>query len=161
MIDFFKVADIFKFQMPKRFVFGNGAIESISDEAQMIFGKNKKIMVVTDKGVVNAGLIDDAVKSLQKAGYKTFIFDEVIPEPPVSIVLKGTDIARSEKVDLIFGIGGGSPIDSAKAISVMVPYEADFPEFAKSVLTNYPRLTSNNPRQMTEAEVIDIYQAAY
>ena len=161
MIDFFKMADIFKFQMPRRFVFGNGAIESISDEAQMIFGKNKKIMIVTDKGVVNAGLIDDAVKSLEKAGYHTVIFDEVIPEPTVSIVLKGTDIARSEKVDLIFGIGGGSPIDSAKAISVMVPYEADFPEFAKSVLTNYPRLTSNNPRQMTEAEVIDIYQAAY
>ena len=39
--------------------------------------------------------------------------------------------------------------------------EEDFPEFANSVLTNYPRLTSNNPRQMTEAEVIDIYQAAY
>ena len=39
--------------------------------------------------------------------------------------------------------------------------EADFPEFAKSVVTNYPRLTSNNPRQMTESDVIDIYQAAY
>ena len=39
--------------------------------------------------------------------------------------------------------------------------EADFPEFAKSVVTNYPRLTSNNPRQMTEADVMDLYQAAY
>ena len=87
MIDFLKMTDIFKFQMPRRYVFGNGAIESISDEAQMIFGKNKKIMIVTDKGVVNAGLIDDAVKFLEKAGNNTVIFDEVIPEPPVSIVL--------------------------------------------------------------------------
>jgi alcohol dehydrogenase len=39
--------------------------------------------------------------------------------------------------------------------------EEDFPAFAKSVVTNYPRLTSNSPRQMTEADVIHIYQAAY
>ncbi len=39
--------------------------------------------------------------------------------------------------------------------------EEDFPEFAQSVVTNYPRLTSNNPREMTESDVIDIYQAAY
>ena len=140
MIDFFKVADIFKFQMPKRFVFGNGAIEGIGDEAQMLFGKNKKIMVVTDKGVAGAGLIDGAVKSLEKAGYKTVIFDEVVPEPPVSIVLKGTDIARSEKVDLIFGIGGGSPIDSAKAISVMVPYDGEIHDYLGEYRVKKPGL---------------------
>ena len=140
MIDFFKMTDIFKFQMPRRFVFGNGAIESISEEAQMIFGKNKKILIVTDKGVVNAGLIDAAVTSLEKAGYQTVIFDEVIPEPPVSIVLKGTDIARSEKVDLIFGIGGGSPIDSAKAISVMVPYAGEIHDYLGEYKVKKPGL---------------------
>jgi alcohol dehydrogenase len=140
MIDFFKMADIFKFQMPRRFVFGNGAIETISDEARMIFGKNKKIMIVTDKGVVKAGLIDDAVKYLEKAGYNTVLFDEVIPEPPVSIVLKGTDIARSEKVDLIFGIGGGSPIDSAKAMSVMVPYEGEIHDYLGEYRVKKPGL---------------------
>ena len=45
MIDFFKMTDIFRFQMPKRFVFGNGAINGIGDEAQMLFGKDKKIMI--------------------------------------------------------------------------------------------------------------------
>jgi alcohol dehydrogenase len=140
MIDFFKMTDTFRYQMPKRFVFGNGAIESIGDEAQMIFGKNKKVMIVTDKGVVKAGLIDDAVKSLEKAGYHTVIFDDVIPEPPVSIVLKGTDIARSEKVDLIFGLGGGSPIDSAKAISVMVPYEGEIHDYLGEYKVKKPGL---------------------
>jgi alcohol dehydrogenase class IV len=140
MSDFFKMSEILKFQMPKRFVFGNGAIKDIGDEARMVFGKNKKIMVVTDKGVVNAGLIDDAVKSLENAGYNTVIFDEVTPEPPVSIVLKGIDIARSEKVDLIFGIGGGSPIDSAKAISVMVPYEGEIHDYLGEYRVRKPGL---------------------
>lgn len=140
MIDFFKMTDIFRHQMPRRFVFGNNAIESIGDEAQMMFGKNKKIMIVTDRGIVEAGLIDDAVKSLEKAGYKTVIFDEIIPEPPVSIVLKGTDVARSEKVDVIFGIGGGSSIDSAKAISVMVPYEGEIHDYLGEYKVQKPGL---------------------
>lgn len=140
MIDFFKMTDIFRFQMPKRFVFGNGSIESIGDEVQMLFGKNRKILIVTDKGIVKAGLIDDAVKSLEKTGNTTVLFDEVIPEPPVSIVLKGTDVARTEKVDLIFGIGGGSSIDSAKAISVMVPYEGEIHDYLGEYKVRKPGL---------------------
>jgi len=140
MMDFFKMTDIFRFQMPKRFVFGNGSIESIGDEAQMLFGKNRRIMIVTDKGIVRAGLIDDAVKSLEKAGNTTVIFDDVIPEPPVSIVLKGTDVARSEKAELIFGIGGGSSIDSAKAISVMVPYEGEIHDYLGEYKVRKPGL---------------------
>jgi alcohol dehydrogenase class IV len=140
MIDFFKMSDIFRFQMPKRFVFGNGAIESIGDETRMLFGKNKKIMIVTDKGIVKAGLIDDAMKSLEKSGNTAVVFDEVTPEPPVSIVLKGTDVARSEKVDLVFGIGGGSPIDSAKAISVMVPYEGEIHDYLGEYKVRKPGL---------------------
>ena len=41
-MDFFKVTDVIRFQIPPRFVFGNGAIESIGDEAELIFGKHKK-----------------------------------------------------------------------------------------------------------------------
>ena len=128
-MDFFKVTDVIRFQIPPRFVFGNGAIESIGDEAELIFGKHKKIMIVTDEGIVKAGLLEEAISSLEKKGNKIVVFDKVLPEPPVSIVLDGVTLARTEKAEIIFGIGGGSSIDSAKAISVMVPYDGDIHDY--------------------------------
>jgi alcohol dehydrogenase len=122
---FFKVADVFRFQIPSRFVFGNGAIESIGDEAELLFGTNKKVMIVTDEGIVKAGLLEAAIRSLEKKGYRILVFDKILPEPPVSVVLEGVKVARAEQAEIIFGIGGGSAIDSAKAISVMVPYDGE------------------------------------
>ncbi len=122
--DFFKMSDIFMFQIPRKIVFGNGAIRRIGEEAANIFA-GKKILMITDKGVVRAGLTDEAAVSLKKNGFDVIVFDGVLSDPPVSVVLECIALARKERVDIIFGIGGGSCIDAAKAVSLFFPYEGD------------------------------------
>ena len=139
-MDFFKVTDVFRFQIPPRFVFGDGAIDSIGEEAEMVFGPNKKIMIVTDGGIVKAGLLDGAISALEKKKNMVVVFDKVLPEPPVSIVLEGVDKARAEGAEIIFGIGGGSAIDSAKAISVMVPYDGEIHDYLGEYKVKKPGL---------------------
>ena len=122
--DFFRMSDVFMFQIPRKIVFGNGAIRRIGEEAANIFA-GKKILMVTDKGVVQAGLTKEAVDSLKKSGFQVITFDRVLPDPPVNVVIECIELARKERVDIIFGIGGGSSIDAAKAVSLFVPYEGD------------------------------------
>jgi len=125
MSDLFRMSDIFMFQLPRKIIFGNGAIKKIGEEAEAMFSGGKKVLMITDKGVLQAGLTDEAVASLKKNGFDVVVFDEVIPDPPISLVLKCTSLAKKEGVEIIFGIGGGSSIDTAKAVSFMVPYEGD------------------------------------
>lgn len=122
--DFFKMGDIFMFQLPRKIIFGNGAIRRIGEEAANTF-VGKKILMITDRGIIQAGLTNEAAASLKKNGFDVIVFDGVLPDPPVSMVLKCTEFARKERVDIIFGIGGGSSIDTAKAVSLFVPYEGD------------------------------------
>lgn len=112
------------FQLPRKIIFGNGAISNIGQEAAATFTE-RKVLMITDKGVIKAGLTEEAVTSLKKNGFDVLVFDEVVPDPLISIVLKASAFARKEGVNIIFGIGGGSSIDTAKAVSIMVPYEGD------------------------------------
>jgi alcohol dehydrogenase class IV len=125
MDDFFKMSDIFMFQLPRKVILGNGAIKRIGEEAAIVVLGAKKVLMVSDKGVIQAGLTNEPIASLKKNGFDVIVFDEVIPDPPISLVLKCADLARKEKAEIIFGIGGGSTIDLAKAVSFMVPYEGD------------------------------------
>ena len=79
--------------------------------------------MVTDQGVVKAGLADPVLDSLSASGYRTVVFDRVMPDSPISLVMECVELARREKVDLVLGLGGGSSIDTAKATSFMVPYD--------------------------------------
>lgn len=122
--DFFKMSDIFMFQLPRKIIFGNGAINKIGEEAATLFA-GKRVLMITDKGVIQAGLTDEATASFKKKGFEVVVFDEVVPDPPISLILKCTGQARKEGINIIFGIGGGSSIDTAKAVSFMVPYDGD------------------------------------
>lgn len=78
---------------------------------------NRRICIVTDKGVRTLGLLDGALVSLRSAGYDVMVFDDVVADPPESIVLEGAKRASEFKADLIIGFGGGSPMDTAKIIA--------------------------------------------
>jgi len=78
---------------------------------------NKRIAIVTDKGVAGLGLMDAGLEALRSAGYDILIFDEVIADPPEQIVQKGADIIKAFDAGLIIGFGGGSPMDTAKVIA--------------------------------------------
>ena len=79
--------------------------------------RNKRIAIVTDKGVKGLGLLDAGVAALKEAGYAVFIFDKVVADPPQDIVLKGATAIRKFNAGLIIGFGGGSPMDTAKVIA--------------------------------------------
>ena len=124
MVDFFKMANTFMFQIPNKILFGNKAIENIGVEIKAEFGTGK-VLLVTDKGIVNSGLLEKVKDPLEKEGFEVIVFDEVLPDSPIKLVMKGTEIARQAKVNIVVALGGGSSIDTAKAISFMVNYSGD------------------------------------
>lgn len=78
---------------------------------------NKRIAIITDKGVRGLGLMDAGLSALEDAGYDIMIFDGVIADPPEDIVLKGAQAVKDFNAGLVIGFGGGSPMDTAKVIA--------------------------------------------
>ena len=101
MNDFFQMSDIFMFQLPRKIIFGNGAIKKIGEEATAMFPGQNGAFLITDKGVHGAGLTDEATASLKKSGFEVIVFDEVTPDPPFTLVNKCLALARKEKIGVI------------------------------------------------------------
>jgi alcohol dehydrogenase class IV len=106
------------FRTTKRILFGPGSIERLGPEAQLL--KAKKILIITDQGVIQAGLLEGVEKSLQSVNLPFVIFDGVEPDPRIEVVEKSVDKAKKEGIDLIIGFGGGSSLDIAKVTSIMI-----------------------------------------
>lgn len=77
-------------------------------------------LIVTDKGVLQSGLIDPAIVSLRDAGSSPIVFSDVQADPPETIVLAAVSAARSASADGVIAIGGGSSIDTAKLVAVLL-----------------------------------------
>lgn len=79
--------------------------------------RNKRIAIITDKGVRGLGLMDSGLESLRSAGYDVMVFDDVVADPPEAIVLQGAEAVKAFSAGLVIGFGGGSPMDTAKVIA--------------------------------------------
>ncbi|MCK0069731.1 iron-containing alcohol dehydrogenase [Kordiimonas laminariae] len=88
----------------------------------------ENIMLVTDKCLVDLGLVEPVVKSLETAGIPVIVFDEVEADPSEATVKKAALKAKSFGVDGVIGFGGGSPMDVAKLVSVLVKGEQELSE---------------------------------
>ena len=113
-----------RFQKSFTFNWGVSTIEFGSGKsgklAEIIEGMNaKKILIVTDKGVIQAGILTKIEEPLKAAKLNYTVFDEVEPNPLDRTVEKGAELARKIESDVVVGLGGGSAIDSAKAISIL------------------------------------------
>lgn len=106
------------FRTTRRILFGVGSVEKIGTEAQLL--KAKKVLIITDPGVIQAGLLEGVEKSLQSANLPFVIFDGVEPDPRIEVVEKSVQLAKKEGIDLIIGFGGGSSQDIAKVTSIMI-----------------------------------------
>jgi alcohol dehydrogenase class IV len=106
------------FRTTRKILFGLGAVEKTGPEAQLL--KAKKVLIITDTGVIQAGLLQGIEKSLQTAGLPFVIFDGVEPDPRIEVVEKSVEKAKKEGIDLIIGFGGGSSLDIAKVTSIMI-----------------------------------------
>lgn len=99
-------------------VFGVGASKRVGLKAREL--KITKALLVFDKGVQAAGVIDPIVENLHAAHIETVLFDGVLPDPPDYTVDECGKLARESKVDGIIAIGGGSSMDTAKGANVLI-----------------------------------------
>ena len=117
--------DSFNFYSPTEFVFGKGR-ESECGEYVKKYGGKRVLVHFGGGSAVRSGLLDTVKASLERSGVSFCELGGVQPNPRDTLVYKGIELCRSEGVDFILAVGGGSVIDSAKAIAAGVLYEGDF-----------------------------------
>ena len=118
----------FQYYTPTKIVFGRGAEEQTGQLAAE--QGCKKVLVHSGGGsVVRSGLLERICRSLDAAGISYVSLGGVVPNPRLSLVYEGIRLARKEQVDFILAVGGGSVIDSAKAIGYGVANEGDVWDF--------------------------------
>jgi alcohol dehydrogenase class IV len=107
---------------------GKGSLNQLP-EILNIIGSVKSPLIVTDKQMVKFGYVKRLQEILLKEGFKSNVFDDTIPDPTDTVVLNGIDILKKNKNDAVIGFGGGSPIDTAKAIAVLSQYSKNIQDY--------------------------------
>ena len=118
----------FDFYSPTYFAFGEGQ-ERRTGELVRRFGGTKVLLHYGSGSIKRNGVYDAVMASLHEAGIAVVELGGVQPNPRSGLVYEGIELCRKEGVDFILAVGGGSAIDSAKAIAQGVPYDGDFWDF--------------------------------
>ena len=114
--------------VPRYLQIGKGSLNQLP-EILNIIGSVKSLLIVTDKQMVKFGYVKKLQEILSKAGLKSNVFDDTIPDPTDTVVLNGIDVLKKNKNDAVIGFGGGSPIDTAKAIAVLSQYSKNIQDY--------------------------------
>ena len=120
--------DNFIFYSPTEFVFGRDT-EAQTGALVQKYGARKVMIVYGGGSVIRSGLLARVEQSLQEVGIPYCILGGVQPNPIDTKVYEGIDLCRKESVDMMLAVGGGSVIDTAKAIAAGVLYDGDFWDF--------------------------------
>lgn len=151
-----------RFTLPRDLYYGKGSLEQLKN----IKGK-KAVLVVGGGSMKKFGFLDKAVSYLTEAGIETRLFENVEPDPSVETVMKGAEFMREFEPDWIISMGGGSPIDAAKAMWAFYEYpDCTFEELI--IPFNFPELrqkakfiaipsTSGTATEVTAFSVITDY----
>ena len=118
----------FNFYSPTFFVFGKER-ENEAGKYVKRFGGTNVLIHYGSGSVLKSGLLDRVKKSLEASAIKFTELGGVVPNPRSGLVYKGIDICKKEKIDFILAVGGGSVIDSAKAIALGTVSDGDFWEY--------------------------------
>jgi choline dehydrogenase len=105
------------FQVPTVVKHGIGAIQHLAEEVKCL--GMRRPLVVTDRGLVQTGIVDEVAGVLRAGGVDFILFDEVAPNPPIALVDAGAGRYAAEGCDGLIGLGGGSSMDTAKSIGVV------------------------------------------
>ncbi len=106
------------FQTTSRIVMGAGSLNKLSEEVKRLGGK--KVMIITDPGIVNAGMINGIESMLTSSSLEWKLFDSVEPDPKYELAIEAAKAVKDAGADSIIGIGGGSSLDIAKIASILV-----------------------------------------
>ena len=115
--------DAFDFYSPTHFVFGKDREREAGGYVKKFRG-SRVLIVYGGQSAKRSGLLDRVKSSLTEAGLYTAELGGVLPNPRSGLVYSGIEICRRENIDFLLAVGGGSVIDSAKAIA-MVAWEQD------------------------------------
>ena len=118
----------FNFYSPTEFVFGKDRENECGTYVKK-FGGSKVLIHYGGNSAKKSGLLDRVKKSLENSGIAYCELGGVQPNPRDGLVYKGIELCRKENIDFILAVGGGSVIDSSKAIAAGVPYDGDFWDF--------------------------------
>jgi alcohol dehydrogenase class IV len=151
-----------RFTIPRDIYYGKGALENLKNL------KGKKAIIVLGGGSLKRfGFVDKVVSYLSEAGIETQLFENVEPDPSVEIVMKGAEAMQKFNPDWIVAMGGGSPIDAAKAMwtfyeypeikfeDLIIPF--NFPELRKKAKFVAISSTSGTATEVTAFSVITDY----
>ncbi len=118
----------FNFYSPTFFAFGK---DKEAEAGQLVkrFGGSKVLLHYGGGSVKRSGLLDRVMSSLEESGVSYVQLGGVLPNPRSGLVYEGIKLCKKENVDFILAVGGGSTIDSAKAIAMGVVYDGDFWDF--------------------------------
>jgi alcohol dehydrogenase len=109
---------MFSFQLPTRVEFGQGVSKRIGPIAKEM--GSKRVLIVTDGGIKESGILDTIRQVVEAEGLQVLVFSEVEANPTDVTTERGAVLAKEWKSDLIVGLGGGSSMDAAKGISVLM-----------------------------------------
>lgn len=122
--------------------FGAGKIAQLGNIGKAM--KARKVLIVTDKGIVKSGIISRIEEPLKASKINYTIYDEVEPNPLDKIVEKGAALAKEINVYAIIGLGGGSSIDSAKAIALLATNPGSIRDYQIKAPEDFQKL-KNHP----------------
>lgn len=111
----------FHFSLPTSIEFGNGTVNNVGKRAKEL--DSKKALIITDKGLAQTGILKKVTDSLEQEGIHFLVYDEITPNPKDVDCVKAYEQFKDENIDLLLGLGGGSSMDTAKAIGVLLTHE--------------------------------------
>ncbi len=115
------------FLVPPILITGSGASEKVGEESKKL--GLKKGLFVTDQVLSKLGMLEGAKRALSENKIQFAVYDKILTEPTVDYVREGVEFYRENSCDFLLAIGGGSAIDTAKAISVMVTNSGSMEEY--------------------------------
>ena len=114
---------VFSFYMPTRLYFGSGAVNKLS-RARLPEGRG--LIITGGTSTTKLGYVAKVAGILKDAGHETLVYDKVKPNPTIEGVRECASLCRSEGIAFVVGLGGGSSIDTAKAVAIMATNDGDW-----------------------------------
>jgi alcohol dehydrogenase class IV len=130
------MVEFFEFQSRTRVLFEPGLVRDIGNEVGEM--GVRRAFIVADEGVLQAGLLDHVRVGLEQSVEVVGVFTDVPADSEVATVERAAEQARAAGADLIVGVGGGSPIDTAKAVRILLGEGGDLHDYEGANLLNRP-----------------------